>query len=334
MGLAGDCVRHVAVVGSGSIGMRHVKVLRQIEGLGPIAIPKRAHRLGELSEQGIQVARDIGEAVEKGATHCIIASDTGEHLRDALDAVRHGLEVLVEKPMAVNAREARVLHDTARELGRKVFVACCLRFSNSLNEFRSLLETLGGLHSVHIECRSYLPDWRPGRDYRHAYSARACDGGVLRDLIHELDYAGWLYGWPEKVHACLRNLGRLGIEAEEAADLMWETPDGCVVSVRLDYLSRPSCRRMIAAGERGTLEWDGIEGTVTLSVSKGQGEVRRLFQDRDDMFLEQVRAFFKAGGGFPDPRLATGEDGVKALAICDASRRASQSRREETVEYL
>jgi predicted dehydrogenase len=51
------------------------------------------------------------------------------------------------------------------------------------------------------------------------------------------------------------------------------------------------------------------------------------------MFLAQAYAFVKALLGKRDPRLATAEDGIKALAICDAARRASDRRCEESVEY-
>jgi predicted dehydrogenase len=51
------------------------------------------------------------------------------------------------------------------------------------------------------------------------------------------------------------------------------------------------------------------------------------------MFLEQDRAFINLTNGFREPRLATGEEGVKVLAICDAGRRSSHCRKEEPVEY-
>ena len=51
--------------------------------------------------------------------------------------------------------------------------------------------------SAHVSCQSWLPDWRPGRDYRESYSARADEGGALRDLVPELDYATALLGRPE-----------------------------------------------------------------------------------------------------------------------------------------
>ena len=156
---------------------------------------------------------------------------------------------------------------------------------------------------------------------------------AARDLVHEVDYASWIFGWPKAVYARLRNLGRLGIEAEEAADLIWETAEGCLVSMSLDYLSKPPRRRMRATGERGILEWDGIANTVSLTTADGPPDVKGSSQTWEEMFLEQDRAFINLAHGCREPRLATGEEGVNVLAICDAGRRSSQSRKEELVEY-
>lgn len=325
---------YVAVIGTGSMGMEHLKVLREIPGVEPVAIPIRPGRLEELREAGYLAVRDISETGRVGATLCIIATDTGRHVEDGLVAVKAGLDLLVEKPLSTDAPKGKRLCVVAREANRKLFVGNVLRFSESLNTFRNCLAQIGRIHSVRVECQSFLPDWRPARSYQDSYSARAEEGGVLRDLIHEIDYAGWLFGWPTAIHAKVRNLGRLGIPADEIVELMWETPDDCIVSVNLDYLSRPSRRRMRAQGERGNLEWDGIDGTVTLALAGASLEVFCSSQVYDEMFLAQDRAFIEASFGVVDSRLATVEDGIKALAICDASRRASASRREETVEYL
>ncbi|MBI4280433.1 MAG: Gfo/Idh/MocA family oxidoreductase [Armatimonadetes bacterium] len=323
----------VAVIGTGSIGSRHLRAFRQMGDVTPVAVPVRGQRRAALAQERYATADDLISAAEMGATLGVVATDTRRHLDDALAALDQGMDLLVEKPLAVDAAQADRLRGHARDKGRRLFVGCVLRFSESLNRFRELLPRMGTVHSVRIECQSYLPHWRPARPYRESYSARSGEGGVLRDLIHEIDYAGWLYGWPAAVYARLRNLGRLGLEVDEAADLLWETPGGCSVSVTLDYLSRPSRRRMRAAGERGSLEWDFMEGTVTLVQGDDPPQVIRSSQRFEDLFLVQDRAFVRACDGYSDPRLATGDDGVRALAVCDAARRASESRRETEVRY-
>lgn len=308
----------VVVLGTGSIGKRHLAIFQEMAQVQPVAVSVR-------SESGHTLE-------ESAAALAVIATDTGRHAKDALRALHLGMDLLVEKPLAVDARQARQIHEEAMRLSRKVYVGCVLRFSESLGRFRENLPQIGKVHAVQIECRSYLPDWRPNRPYQDSYSARAGEGGVLRDLIHEIDYAGWIFGWPTRLQARLGNLGRLGIAAEETAQLMWETPEGATVSVGLDYLTRPTRRGMVVSGERGTLEWDGVAQTVRLFVTGSLAKEFKSSQTRDEMFAAQARAFLEAVAGRPDPRLATGEEGVKALAICDAARKASVGRREEPVE--
>ena len=325
----------VAVLGTGSIGMRHLKILGQMDRVRPVAIPVRPERSRRLEADGVSCVKDWENALQQGITHAVIATDTGRHVEDGMAAVGCGLDVLIEKPLSMNAREARTLCARATQLNRRLFVGCVLRFSESLSQFRGWLKEIGRLHAVRIECRSYLPDWRPGRDYHDSYSSRADEGGVLRDLIHEVDYAGWIFGWPKTIQARLRNLGRLGIAAEEMADLMWESAEGATISIGLDYLTRPTRRQMIASGERGTLEWDGVAQTVRLAVAGSPIQELKSSQGRDGMFLAQARAFLQADGDADlDCRLATGEEGVRALAVCDAARRASANLREEQVEAL
>ncbi|MDP3703768.1 MAG: Gfo/Idh/MocA family oxidoreductase, partial [Candidatus Omnitrophota bacterium] len=323
----------VVVLGTGSMGSQHLAVLGQLGTVQPIAVPTRVGRLEVLRRRGMSAVGDLREAVAYGATRCIVATETNRHVDDGLAAIEYGLDVLVEKPLSTTAEGARPLMTQATQRGCRVFVGCVLRFSESLQTFRTLMERVGRLHAVRIECQSYLPDWRPARPYRQSYSARAEEGGVLRDLIHEIDYAGWLFGWPDRLQARVRNLGRLGIDADETAELHWETRVGCAVSIRLDYLTKPPRRRLMAFGERGTIEWDGMAQTVRVCIGEAPPHTVTSSQTREDMLLAQDRAFIQVSREMADPRLATGCDGVNALAVCDAARRSSHSRREEPVVY-
>jgi predicted dehydrogenase len=314
--------RRVAVLGTGSVGMRHLRILRTIGGVEPVAIPARASRRAALEKDGYLTAAGLIEAAALGARACVVATDTGRHLSDGLAALSCGMDLLMEKPLAPRALEARRLIAAAKKARRRIFVGCVLRFAPSLNRFRSLLPKIGRIHSVQIECRSYLPDWRPGRPYRDGYSARAAEGGVLRDLIHEIDYAGWLYGWPRKVSGRALNLGRLGIASEEIAEASWVTSGRCSVTVGLDYLTRPTRRRMTAAGERGTLEWDGVSGAIVLTMPAKAPIRLAVKDDRDGWYRAQAKAFLAAARGGARGNLATGEDGVRALLICDEVRRS------------
>jgi predicted dehydrogenase len=298
-----------------------------------VAMPTRPGRAPELVAAGFAVVADWSEAHAAGVTRAVIATNTSRHGADVADAVAAGCAVLVEKPVAEDAVHARAIAAVAAGSPHGVWVGCCLRFRRGMQTVRELLPSLGPVHSVRIECQSYLPDWRPSRPYRDSYSARAEEGGVLRDLIHEIDYAGWLFGWPEALQATVANTGRLGIEADDAADLLWRSGDGMTVSLRLDYLSRTTRRRLVVCGSRGSLEWDLPGGTVTIGHDGAAPVVHSVEEGRDDMYLAQDAAFLEATRAAFHPSLATADDGARALAICDAARRASATRCEEQVRY-
>lgn len=320
-----------AVVGTGSIGSRHLHVLRDLIKVPTWAIPVRAQRLIELSENGFQSCETLEAAVASGVRGVIIATDTSRHLTDLSSALGFGCSALVEKPLAATASGLGAVSRQLLPDQQRVYVACDLRFDRSLLHFRERLAEIGPVHAVRIECQSYLPDWRPDRNYRESYSARANEGGVLLDLIHEIDYAVWLHGAPTQVFARLNNTGRLGIAAEESADLYWETAEGASISIRLDYVTRSTHRTMRAYGGSGEIAWDGVAQSVSLETKDRGVEQSHFPQDRNATMHDEDEAFLRTIAGGDPTTLASFEEGAMAVAICDAARRSSVSGKFETV---
>jgi predicted dehydrogenase len=308
-----------------------LRVFRDLIGADVSAIPLRPVRRTELEASGFNVCSSLEGATANGIRAVVIATDTSRHVTDLRSALENGCSVLVEKPLAANTSGLSEIAQLIEKSHGLVYVACDLRFDLSLLQFRQRLHEIGAVHAVRIECQSYLPDWRPNRDYRQSYSARAGEGGVLLDLIHEIDYAVWLFGAPSRVFARLRNTGRLGIEAEETADLYWETRGAAAVSIRLDYLSRNTHRTMHAYGEAGEIEWDGVAQTVTLRMKDRPPQTESFPQERDATMQDQDTAFLRAASAGDPGTLTTFEEGAFAVAICDAARVSSDRGRFEPV---
>lgn len=301
--------------------MQHAAATRATDAEA-ILVPIRKSRREELERNGFRTAASLAEAREAGAVGAIIATDTARHADDALEAMRLGMDVLVEKPLGPNLQAITGLCEKVGSLGRLGFVGCVLRFDPGLSRFRTLLSKIGTVHHLRVACQSYLPDWRPQRDYRQCYSARADEGGVMRDLIHEIDYACWCLGWPNRVMAKLSNRGWLGVEAEESADLWWEA-GAATVTVRLDYLTRPTQRWIVATGSEGTLAWDFISQQLEWRPVSGSAVAEKLISSKETRLLAEDQAFFRAiEGGLTDP-LPGLVEGAAAVAICDAARESS-----------
>lgn len=326
--------QRVVVWGTGSIGSRHLEIIQRTPGVRPVAVPVRQARRSELEASGIETAaspEEIG-AADAG----IVATDTRRHVTDLQRLLECGVEaILVEKPVAASIEDLRALSDSFSRLARaQVFVGCCLRFNPGLRKFRELLPRVGFVHQVSIEARSYLPDWRPDRDYRDSYSARREAGGVLLDLIHEIDYAMWLFGRPKAVQGVLAHSGRLDIESEDQAQILWETKEGTRIFIGLDYLSRPPTRTARAYGEEGTLIWDGVANTVRLELQNGETESYQFEGSNELMYARQWDAFrSRFSGEMGEGELALLQEGVDAVAVCDAVKESSKSLGEEVPRW-
>jgi predicted dehydrogenase len=323
----GDVSPDVVVRGSGSIGQRHARVFRQV-GAEVSLWPVRDRSAGPSAVDaatGAGLLDDMtGPTALRGA-FVVVATDTARHVADAVEALDAGAaKVLVEKPVAPSVAAANVLAEHPRHLD--VWVAAPLRAHEA---FRHLYRVLGGFAqggSAHVWAQSWLPDWRPGRDYRESYSARRDEGGVLRDLIHEIDYASVLFGAPSLLGANVSG-GPLCIDSEQAATLLWRT-NRFDVMARLDYITRPTTRGVVVHSPDGLLHWDVVRAAVRHTAPDG-GTTEQVFDhdlDRDIVMGVQARAALELRPSSPaDQRLARGApatlaDGIAAVRLCDEAR--------------
>ena len=256
----------------------------------------------------------------------VIATDTSRHVADALEALDAGADtVLVEKPVAPSADDAHLLHEHPRRAA--VWVAAPLRAHAAFRHVRRLVGRLEQGGSAHVWAQSWLPDWRPDRDYRESYSARADEGGVLRDLVHEIDYATVLFGPPVLLGASVQIGGPLEIEADQAATLLWRA-GRFDVATRLDYLTRPATRGLVVRSPHGVIEWDVVRAVVRHTTPDGE-VMEQVFEhdlDRDIVMGTQARAALDLRPTAPaDERLARGApatlaDGIASVRLCDEAR--------------
>ncbi len=320
----------VVVRGMGSIGRRHARVLRSM-GHDVRGWPVRP-RAG--ADDGVPLVADA-EALDlvQEADLVVVATDTARHVDDALAALDAGARrVLVEKPVATTAADAERLlaHPLAHE---RVVVAAPLRAHLGFDHFRRAVAELPAPRHAMVVAQSWLPSWRPDRDHRESYSARADEGGALRDLVHEIDYAAVVFGEPTHVSAVLDLDGPLDIAAEQGATLLWRTATGSV-TVRVDYLTRPARRGALVTSASGSVAWDPTAATLTRVTAEGEVTTTTTGDDldRDLVMTRQARALLALSPTAPlDERLAAGapatlSEGVLAVRICDDARSSGTER--------
>jgi predicted dehydrogenase len=316
------------VVGAGSIGRRHLRNLLARGERDLVAVRREPSAL-DADLRDVRVVRSITEARTREAI-AIVCTPTARHIDDALAALGAGCHVLVEKPLADAVDRVDELRAAATSAGRTIGVAHCFRFHALLKLIRRELASgrIGRPQTAKVWCGQHLADWRPGRDYRETYSARREEGGgVLLDLVHELDYSDWLFGPVTDVSAEARNTGTLEIDVEDVADVVLRADGGAVVSCHLDYLARPATRGGRVDGERGSIAWDLLTGTAEVNDGRTSEPLTLpATWDREDMYRDELTAFADAvrgGAAFP-----VGVDaGARAVRIALAAKESSSSGR-------
>lgn len=329
----GDKPLRVAVWGAGSIGQRHYSILERRPDVEVVAIPARGGRSAELRQQGVCSVDTLDEAVEWGASAVLIATDSGRHEQDVLAAIAAGCDVLVEKPMATDAAAARRMIDAADDEDVHLHVASCLRFDDGLEWVRERVGKIGEIVLADIECLSWLPDWRGDCDYRAGYAARPKEGGVVLDLIHEVDYANWILGPLDLSASELNNLGILGLpnDVEETAVLLaTRASSRAPIVIHLSYVSKHESRNCRILGSMGKLTWDYHAGIASILTSDG-AEIDRLeWESGAPMYEKQIDAWLMTLRGESQDRLSTALEGLEALTVCDRARAAYGDRLAES----
>ncbi|TFB48380.1 Gfo/Idh/MocA family protein [Cryobacterium tagatosivorans] len=153
------------------------------------------------AEFGIPTAHGSYEALVADPDVDIIYVSTPHpfHAENAALALNAGKHVLIEKPIAMNGREAREIVDLAAGLGLLVMEGMWTRFLPHMVRIREIIAagTLGDVHTLIADHTQDLPD-----DPAHRLNDLALGGGALLDLaIYPLSFASNLFGRPETILA-------------------------------------------------------------------------------------------------------------------------------------
>jgi len=259
----------IAVLGLGSIGLRHARNLIALEcdvyGFDPSEDAR-----GQLDAAGGRSCAARSEALA-GAQAAVVATPNAQHLDDLEAALQRGLHVFIEKPLAHTADGVAALLRGADQRGLVVFPAMNQRFHPVVRATRAVLAKgqVGVPLWARFLCASYLPDWRDGRDYRDGCAADPATGGVLFDIVHEFDMANFLLGPATTRAAVARRSGQLEIAAEDCADVVLEHACGVHSSLHLDYVTRPRRRRFEIGCSDGFIEADLGERRLTVRNAIG-----------------------------------------------------------------
>ena len=325
--MRGEMLRFL-IVGFGSIGRRHFDNLKQV---GDVKVDVLSRR--HLDLPGSRVYSSPEEALGGQYDAVFIANETALHIPAAIAFAERGCHLFIEKPLSDSMKDVHKLVKLVDRHSLKVMVGCNMRFHPAVRLVERLVREsrIGRIISARIEAGEYLPNWHPGRDYRNSYSARReSGGGVILDLIHELDYACWFFGIASKVFCLSGKKSDLEIETEDTAEILIDFRNGALCEVHLDYLQRPSCRSFKLTGTKGTIWADLLTSKVSIygnNTSGMEGIDLKEGLERNRMYMCEVKHFIDYLGGSSREPLPSLDNGIKVLQIALAAKESSREGR-------
>lgn len=250
----------ILLVGLGSISKRHLKAI-----YNNINQPKiYALRSGVSTEvvEGVINIDDITKIKEK-INFVLICNPSNIHAETIIKVSSLNVPLFVEKPILCDLKFVDEIHSIIKKDKILIYVGCNLRFHPSLLYIKSYLKkTISKINEVNIYCGSYLPNWRPNKDYRKLYSSKnELGGGVHLDLIHEIDYCVWLFGYPISIISTKSKRSNLEIDSFDSANYLFNY-NYFTASINLNYYRIDSKREIEILFEDHTIKIDLIKNCV------------------------------------------------------------------------
>lgn len=286
------------VVGFGSIGRRHARVLKEI-GLKDVRVsdpvPERLE--SARNELGItQLFESLQEGLASKPDTVVLCSPTAMHVEQAIAAVKAGCDVLIEKPLSNSLDRLDELQALTRDAERIVMVAHCFRFHEGLLRAKRMTDEgrIGRILSVRCVMGEYIPEVMP--DYRDSYIFHY--SGAY-ELMHDIDLALWFANQkPVRVFGVDGTFGDSGMKSPDLVEMIIEFEDRCAASVHLDFFQRARHRQTELYGTKGTIyvefaRWDRCTVSVYDAETR-EWTHNEIVTDRDDMFRAEDAAFLNA----------------------------------------
>ena len=281
----------VCFVGIGSIAKRHIKNLNKLCNEKHIKLVIDAVRRGGKAgteECFIYINQIYSSVNELTSMYDVvfITNPTEYHMETLKRTENVGKNFFIEKPI-VSLKQINEMLKYNKKRDAIYYVACPLRYNAVIQYIKEniLLKDVLSIRSI---SSSYLPDWRPGQDYRDTYSAHTqLGGGVSIDLIHEWDYLTYLFGMPQNVSYMNGKKSNLEIDSDDYAIYIAEYPDK-IVELHLDYFGRKTIRQIELITKDDTIVGDIANNTITFLK---KGKTIDFCEERDDYQLRELRHF-------------------------------------------
>lgn len=318
----------VGVIGAGQIARaQHLPNLVRLPGCHVAAVADlQGHAAQDAATRvGARLCTtDYRELLASDAVDAVlIATQHNTHAQIALDALRAGKHVFVEKPLALMVEDAQAVCDAVAQTGRLLTVGFNRRFSRHAQAAKAALAAMPGSKMVVYRCNAGpLPK-------NHWAADPAIGGGrILGECVHFFDFVCWLIGSDvSSVHADGLRSSNTSVKDDENLSVSLRFADGSVATViycGTGHEGIPKERIEVFGGNAGLVidDFRGIEFAGLPGKNVKPGAADKGMAGLLKNFIQAIRGEAKLG--------VTAADGLRATRIaCQALESARRGREVE-----
>jgi predicted dehydrogenase len=296
---------NVLVVGLGSIGRRHTRLLKEMADVQVSVVePVQANIDRAVSEAGpVNIYPTLEEALKHPFDIVMIATPHTMHTAQTVQCLEAGCNVFCEKPMSDTLEGAAVMMNAARRSGKLLGIAYMQHFNPMVRKMKENIEknVYGNILHFSSNVGTYITLMNSVS--RHQLTTT---GSIYMDNIHDLDLLCWFLGkLPSSVHATGIKAGDLELTSDpNISDVEIEFDGSMLANIHFDYVQFPQVHTNHIVGDKA---WGEIDyQTNKFSVGRLGGEVTEEIVpiERDDLYRNEWKSFIdvvKNGGALSSP---------------------------------
>ena len=348
----------LGIIGAGSIGEVHAKAAKEagttVARIADVDLEKAKELAADY--EGCQPTGDIKELLADEAIDAVaVCVPNRWHKELAIEAMQAGKDVLLEKPMGLNAGECAEINAVAAETNRILQVGMVYRYSAAGQAAKDVVESgdLGDIY--HAKAHLFRRRGVPGLGGWFTTKALS-GGGPLIDLgVHIIDITSWLMGFPKPERVSGKVYSHFGkrmkdyvyedmwagpprldgtCDVEDSAHAIVHFEGGRTLDLQVSWAINMPTPNMDSAetiglfGDRGGLTFRLFGEHVDVATEQyGRNIDERILLTKADQFVEQAKAFAHCVETRESPR-STGEQGHTVQTIIDAIYQSSETNRE------
>ncbi|GAA1615992.1 Gfo/Idh/MocA family oxidoreductase [Kribbella sancticallisti] len=329
----------LGLVGAGGVALLHAEAAATLPNVEVTAVcDPRLEAAGEMAGRiGALAFSDhtaMFESCELDAV--VVTAPHTLHAPITVDAARHGLHVLVEKPMATSVSDCLLMIDACRQYGVRLGVGHVVHFLPGAIQTRRILAS-GDLGAPLTMTERRTAHYSPGSRPAWFFDRSLAGGGIVMNVgIHSIDKAQWLGAAPAtRVLAHVTQKPGMTVETEAVALLQLE--NGMRVSLSLAGTGLPFHDETEIVCEQGALRLSRRDGLWIYRESEEVPLLPAAESDIDRAFRDQLADFVEACRDGREPAVG-GEYGrsvvATAIAIYESSALGDQVAIPHTSELL